>query len=136
MLQRLRAAYLRTYGRQLGKSVRTQCDLAAAGQRAVLALLPPHLWLTNQPMLCAPGDEVKVEAQLARLADVAVSVRTKSCTCPECRSKRVMMRFHRLAVALAERGLRERAAQATAGHSGVAAQWVNLQCSCRTPPPT
>jgi hypothetical protein len=107
VLQRLRAAYLRTYGRQLGTVVRMQCDLQPDSvQCSLYCLRSAHLWLTNQPMLCAPGDEVKVEAQLARLADVAVSVRTKSCACPECRSKRVVMRFHRLAVALAERGLR------------------------------
>jgi hypothetical protein len=129
VLQRLRAAYLRTYGRQLGTVVRMQCDLQPDSvQCALYCLRSAYLWLTNQPMLCAPGDEVKVDAQLARLADVAVSVRTKSCACPECRSKRVVMRFHRLAVALAERGLRVRAAQAAAGCGGVdAAQRVYLQ---------
>ena len=107
VLQRLRAAYSRTYGRQLGMVVRMQCDLQPDNvQCSLYCLRSAHLWLTNQPMLSAPGDEVKVDAQLARLADVAVSVRTKSCACPECRSKRVVMRFHRLAVALAERGLR------------------------------
>jgi len=129
VLQRLRAAYLRTYGRQLGTVVRMQCDLQPDGvQCSLYCLRSAYLWLTNQPMLCAPGEEVKVDAQLARLADVAVSVRTKSCACPECRSKRVVMRFHRLAVALAERGLRVRAAQAAAGCGGVdAAQRVYLQ---------
>jgi len=129
VLQRLRAAYLRTFGRQLGTVVRMQCDLQPDSvQCSLYCLCSAYLWLTNQPMLCAPGDEVKVDAQLARLADVAVSVRTKSCACPECRSKRVVMRFHRLAVAHAERGLRVRAAEAADGRGGVdAALRVYLQ---------
>ena len=105
MLLHLRAAYKRTFDRELVSVVFDQCEAQPDSvQCSLFCLRSAHLWLTNQPQLCAPGGEVERDAQLARLADIAAMVRAGKCSCKECRQRRMVRGFARLIEASAKRG--------------------------------
>jgi hypothetical protein len=109
MLLHLRAAYKRTFDRELVSVVFDQCEAQPDSvQCSLFCLRSAHLWLTNQPQLCAPGGEVERDAQLARLADIAAMVRAGKCSCKECRQRRMVRGFARLIEASAMDGLLQR----------------------------
>ena len=109
MLLHLRAAYKRTFDRELVSVVFDQCEAQPDGvQCSLFCLRSAHLWLTNQPQLCAQGGEVERDAQLARLVDIAAMVRAGKCSCKECRQRRMIRSFSPLIEASAKRGLLQR----------------------------
>jgi hypothetical protein len=109
MLLHLRAAYKRTFGRELVSVVFDQCEAQPDGvQCSLFCLRSAHLWLTNQPQLCAQGGEVERDAQLARQADIASMVRASKCSCKEFRQRRMIRCFSRLIEASAMGGLLQR----------------------------
>ena len=102
----VRIAFRNTYGRQIKSVLVSPCEKQHDGFSCALhSLRNAALWLAGQPFLMPADSSPVLWAQLARMAAVINLQRSSQCPCEDCRPKRAVSLWRRLATALGQRGL-------------------------------